>query len=117
MGYYDFTVALDGSGTREATARVGVGRALPGCAASQVVASGGTLTPIGGGSSFMAGTELEIQTSNTLLSLTGQQLLHNSVVSTFGRITPGGAPGVDTPHTWYESGIGRDGLTYTSPGP
>ena len=56
-----------------------------------------------------------MQTSNGLRSLTGQQLMHNSVASTFGRITPAGAPGVDTPHAWYESGIGRDGLTYTSP--
>ena len=114
-GYYDFTVALDGSGSRESTARVALGEHCLAAPQAQVVASGGTLTPIGAGSIFVTGTELEVQSSNGLRSLTGQQLMHNGAPSAFGRTTPAGAPGTDTPHTWHETATARDGLTYTSP--
>ena len=115
VGYYDFTVALDGSGNRESTARVALGEHCLAAPQAQVVASGGTLTPIGAGSIFVVGTELEVQSSNALRSLTGQQLMYDGTASTFGRVTPAGAPGTDTPHTWHETATARDGLTYTSP--
>ena len=116
-GFWDFTVALDSSGTRDATARIALGDHCLAAPTAQVVGSGTppTMTPIGSGSTFTDGTELDVRSANSGMALTGQQLMYNSATASFGRVTPPGARGVDTPYAWYETATGRDGLTYTSP--
>ena len=94
-GYWDFTVALDSSGTRDAPARIALGTYCLAAPTAQVVGSGSppTLTPIAAGSSFVSGTELEVQSANSGMALTGQQLMHNTVASAFGRVAPAGGTG------------------------
>ena len=115
-GQWSFVVSLDGSGSRDTATRVELKEHCLGTPQASVVGTGGTLAPIGSGSAFIGGSELELATGNpaAVFALTGQQLTHNGAAASFGRLTPAfGA--TDTTHTWAETAVGRDGLTYTSP--
>ena len=115
-GSWTTTVSLDSSGSRDVSLVVELSESCLSSPQAAIVGSGGTLAPIASGQMFIGGSELEIASGNPSLiyALTSHQLSHDGAPEPFGRITP--ATGLsDTAHTWTETAVGRDGLTYTSP--
>ena len=115
-GSWTTTVSLDSSGSRDVSLVVELSESCLSSPQAAIVGPGGTLAPIASGQMFIGGSELEIASGNPSLiyALTSHQLSHDGAVEPFGRITPATGQS-DTAHTWTETAVGRDGLTYTSP--